>query len=90
MITPHEMPTHQVAITGPGPGPVTLHLDGREIRTCTRAVLTLDPERLPTLNLSLLVLTDLKTDVPAHVLLDEPTREALKAMGWTPPEGDDG
>ncbi len=88
LISPHEVPTHRVAITGTSPGRVILELDGQEIRTCTKAVLTLDAEDVPTLKMSLLVLTDLKTDVPAHVLLDKPTRRALEAMGWTPPEGD--
>jgi predicted membrane GTPase involved in stress response len=80
------MPTHQVTITG-SPGHVNVALDGEELRTCTSAVLTLDAENAPVLQLSLLVLNDLKTDLPALVVLDRPTRNVLQAMGWTPPPG---
>jgi hypothetical protein len=86
VISRHELPTHQVAITGAS-GRLQITIDGHELRTCTRARLTLDADSpLPVLELSLLVLDDLTTAVPAVVLLDDSARQALLAMGWTPPE----
>lgn len=86
MISRHELPTHQVSISG-HLGRLQIAIDGSELKTCTRARLTLDAEtQVPVLELSLLVLDDLATAVPAVVLLDDPTRQALLAMGWTPPE----
>lgn len=83
-----ELPTHRVTITGPDPHRLTVTLDGQELRTCTRAVLTVDADTVPRVDLSLIVLNDLVTDLPAHVILDAPTRSALTAMGWTPPAAD--
>lgn len=85
MISPFEQ-THQVSIRGSGPA-VTVALDGYELRSVTRAVLTLDAEaRVPVLELSLIVLNDLETGVPAHVVLDKSAHAGLVAMGWAPPE----
>lgn len=86
MISRHELPTHQVAITGLL-GRQQITIDGHEIRTCTRARLTLDADSpVPVLELSLFVIDNLTTALPALVVLDDPTRQALLAMGWTPPE----
>jgi hypothetical protein len=88
MISPYEVPTHQVTITADSPGRVSIAIDGEELRTCTKATLSLDAENAPVLKLALLVLNDIHTDLPAHVVLDKPTRRALAAMGWTPPQDD--
>lgn len=88
MMSHYDRPTHQVAITGAAPC-VRVALDGHELRACTSAVLRLDASgNPPVLDLSLAVLSATATSLPAHVLLDQPTRAALQAMGWTPPEGD--
>jgi hypothetical protein len=84
VLSSHEQPAHQVRIAGDR-GRVSVALDGTELRTVTRAVLTLDAEAVPVLKLSLASLTDIETDLPAHVVLDKPTTRALIAMGWTPP-----
>lgn len=83
----YELPTHQVTIKGDDPGRLTVSLDGLELRTCTHAVLRIGAEGVPMLDLGLLVLNSLDTDLPAFVMLDGPTHEALTAMGWTPPPG---
>jgi len=89
VISPHELPTHQVTITGgQAIGRTLVAIDGHEIRTCTKATLNLTADTAPVLELSLLVLNDLDTGLPALVVLDGPARAALRAMGWTPPPGE--
>jgi hypothetical protein len=84
MMTAHEPVTHRVTISDAGhPGRPVVHIDGAMVRGCTRAVLTLDAEGgAPTLELTLMVLRDMDTDLPCRVLLDRDTRKALAVMGW--------
>lgn len=86
MLSPHDR-ANQVTITSSGgpAGRATLAIDGHELRCCTRAVLTLDAAEVPVLELSLVVLADMSTDLPAYVVLDGQARAALQSMGWTPP-----
>jgi hypothetical protein len=85
MITPHDPEPNRISITACGPGHAQLAIDGHPLRCCTRALLTLDAGHVPTLELSLSVLADLATDLPAYVVLDADAQAALLAMGWAAP-----
>jgi hypothetical protein len=86
VISSHEWPGHRVSVTCAA-GRTQLSIDGHEVRSCRGAVLTLDENWAPKLELTLAVLSEVMTDLPAMVMLDESTAAALKAMGWRPPPG---
>jgi hypothetical protein len=65
-----------------------IEVDGHDLSNSVHRVeLEIDArDRVPVLRLHMAVY-QLVTDEHARVLLDAETEEALKAMGWTPPEG---
>lgn len=75
-----------VRITGDGFAH-KVEVDGHEVQSSvTRLALYIDAEtRLPVLDLSMIP-GGLDVEMLALVKLDAETAEALKAMGWTPPE----
>lgn len=78
----------RVKITGDGlPGSTGIHLDGHDVARTVRALtLSLGPDRLPSVELDVLVFGEMELDVEgAQVLLPEATRELLVRLGWTPP-----
>ncbi|MEV4093791.1 hypothetical protein [Streptosporangium saharense] len=66
-----------------------LELDGHNVaHGLRRAVLDLDPSRVPTLELEIRVHEIERLDAEeVQVLLPEATRDLLTRIGWTPPGG---
>jgi hypothetical protein len=63
-------------------------IDGHEVQNCTEALsLAMTGRGTSTLRLHLAAV-EADVNTRAQVLLDKSTEEALKAMGWTPPESD--
>lgn len=63
-----------------------LEIDGRDVSDAvTRAQLVIDPAEGHVLRLDMVVLVD-DASTNARVIVDEKTAEALKLIGWTPPE----
>lgn len=58
---------------------------GDHLLPCTRAVLTIEPHDYPSLAVDLPVNGGLVISLNGIVNLGGETREALIAMGWTPP-----
>ena len=77
-----------VSITGNGIRH-KIEIGGHDVSNSTvRAELDIDPREGTVLRLHLITCQQL-VDEHARVLLDGETVKALKAMGWTPPEGSD-
>ena len=65
----------------------TVAVDGNQVHTVS-VLLDLKAGRPPLLAISLPVINDdTSVEVGARVVVDEPTHQALVAMGWKPPEG---
>lgn len=78
--------THRLAITARGLGS-TVHLDGHDIGSAlTGLTLTLSAGQAPTATLDLAIhnVTELQ-DSETRILIPDATRDALIALGWTPP-----
>jgi hypothetical protein len=74
-----------ITITGNGTG-TRIAVDGHDLTCVTSAILALDADcPVPVLRLSLAVLGDMTTRLPARVILGPDTAMALQAMGWAPP-----
>ena len=84
------MNKHKIRISG-GPGDYSVQLDDQEIVTAVRGV-TFEanskmPNNTPKATLDLVVREwDIATE--ADIEIPEKTRDALIALGWTPPAGD--
>ena len=73
---------HHVRIHGgTNPG---LEIDGHQVYA-TSAIISFDPARLPSLIVELPV-TQTDIDVQALIRVSDPAGQALKALGWTPPQ----
>lgn len=79
--------TRNVVIKAQAGGPHSLTVDGHDISKGVRS-LALDIERgsLPMLSIDLAVFEVTDVEGPARLLIPDGTRDALVAMGWTPPE----
>lgn len=66
----------------------TIEVDGHDISAAARAFrLDADVHGIPQLVVDLVVLESSTVSGEATVVIPEATREALIALGWTPPEG---
>jgi hypothetical protein len=80
--------TARIRLPRPGSGSNLIEIDGVAVQGATRAM-RLDSaagSSLTTLTLDLLV-HDIEIDGEVAVVLPEKTVAALRALGWTPPEG---
>lgn len=79
-------PASKVEIEGSGDR-ATVKIDGHML-ACTSAVLAMDAVSLPELTVSLPVADDIVITLDGTItVLQDETRAALIAMGWTPPPG---
>lgn len=65
----------------------TVEIDGRELPGVRGLTLTAEYGHTPTLELDL-ALYDVSTVAEARIVIPDQTREALLALGWTPPDGE--
>lgn len=78
---------HRLAINAPSPRAVEVHLNGQDIaHGLTGLTLTMGAGRVPQATLDLLILdvTEVQ-DTETRILIPDTTRDALIALGWTPP-----
>ncbi len=79
-----QWPLNKVEIEGRAPA-ITVKVDGRML-PCSSAVLEVDAESLPVLTVKLLVADGAVVALGGvSARIEEETRAALVAMGWTPP-----
>lgn len=60
-------------------------VDGHELRSATKAQLSMEAGQLPVLSLELVSIDGIEVETWADVALDDGTKKALIALGWTPP-----
>ncbi|HEY9418155.1 MAG TPA: hypothetical protein VIQ30_25630 [Pseudonocardia sp.] len=74
----------QIGIDQVGRGRIVL--DGHDVSDATRGMVLRAAVGRPTeLELDLVVIDDMRLDGEFRVVVPESTREALVALGWTPP-----
>lgn len=61
-------------------------IDGHQIRAAVRVALEVDVADVTVATIKFLPMDGMDINMWARVLLDEPTRQALIELGWTPPK----
>jgi len=74
--------TARLHLRGDGTG--TVELDGRQLPGVRAVTLSASVDKVPVLELDLIAY-EVTTDAEAEVVIPDRTREALLALGWTPP-----
>lgn len=64
----------------------TIKVDGQEIRSAISARLNITPDKLPVLELDLISVEGIEVEQWGRIALDDKTKAALEALGWTPPQ----
>jgi hypothetical protein len=79
--------THRLAITATGVGTAEVLLNGQDIANAlTGLTLDMGVGKVPTATLDLLLIDTTKVqDAETRIFIPDATREALLALGWTPP-----